>query len=310
VVIGPWFAFNTLRYGDPLRWQIFHEVNDGSLRPASLGLAEFVAGMPQLAYTFWGGAGFEFPLTQSVNAPLLAALVFALAGVAAGLLRRRFPREAWLLFVAVATVTGPFIWWTRDHYYPNLRYYAPVWTALSAVLAIGLLSWFPDRWRRWIAGGASAALLAGAVAMYALVLQPLGAGPDYVPAAQAAVLPSPAARFDNGIELISADIQQRSLDSGAEANIVFFWRATRELTQTEQLVLEARDEDGATVGQLNTTILPQRRYQVVRWRPGSVRRVAAPAGATDASAVAKVRRLSETPTARRAGREGKREAGE
>jgi hypothetical protein len=81
----------------------------------------------------------------------------------------------------------------------------------------------------------------------------------------------PVARFENGLELDSAAIQNDRLSPGEPARFSFVWRVTRPISLTYELTVEAFDMHGKSVGRLDS--LPLGGHKPTRiWQVGDVYR--------------------------------------
>ena len=279
---GSFLAYNALRYQDPLGWSTATAlVHDGSRRALTLTPAEFMNWLPYTLATYWGGQGYEFDLPVWANTgyfALLGVLSLGIARVGWKVLRNL---RAWLGgplltqlgLLAVAILAGILIniYWTANFIYPNLRYLSPVYPAFALLTAAAYLGLMPARAR---AAGTGVIMLASiAISIYVAlwVVLPISRPIERANASEVQGIPvDGATTFDNGIELLRADLAQPRIDPGSPIELTIFWRVTREITGSYFLVLDARDEQGQWLGRFSTVDTHARQYAPQVWPVNAV----------------------------------------
>ncbi|MCL4504790.1 MAG: phospholipid carrier-dependent glycosyltransferase [Chloroflexi bacterium] len=269
LLVGGWlFAHNWLSYGNPLAWDQVQAANAFTRRPAALTPGQVIGTIPALLQTYWGyfGNGVQFP--PSVDIANTALLIVAAIGVVIALRRRLIPAEIAILLVAALGVIATFIEWMRLYTVTeNSRLLAPMFVTTSALISVGLLAWLPRRWWPRASGLITAGCIVWAgLTPWAALLPSYGA-PPYLTPAQAQALPgSGRVSYANGIELVSASLQTNRVDSGGAVDLTLYWRATRPLTVTYDLVLQAIGPDGASLGRVTTAQFIGRQFVAADWQ--------------------------------------------
>ena len=261
--------YYSVRYGNPL--PLFQEAHALGIRPQPLTLAEILSRMPQALTSYWGefGHGVQFPTL--VDQVMFAVVVIAVLGVIVAAIKRQLPAELTLLVIAFLAAFSAFIIWMRSQTgTENSRLLAPGFAAVSAFAAAGFMAWFPRRLRSAGAISLTAlAVLGGGVGLL-LALIPGYAMPTYLTDAQTAALAmNSGARFDNGIELVSADVHDRRLSSGDELAVSVYWSATRPITDVYRVAVELRDEGDNVLGRMSALPLAGR-YATTQMEAGRI----------------------------------------
>jgi hypothetical protein len=258
VSCGWLFIYYVARFGNPL--PLFLQAHALGIRPEPLSLAEILARMPKALTSYWGefGHGVQFPVI--VDQVMLVVVALCAAGLVIAFVKRQLPREMMLLVVAFLAAFAAFIGWMRSQTgTENSRLLSPGFVAVSVFAAAGLLAWFPRRWRNVAALGITALSAAGGLSGLFLGLLPGYAMPVYLTDAQVSALPgSGSVQFDNGIELVSADLGATRLSPGDELAVSVYWRATQPITDVYRAVVELRDEQGGVLGRISTLPLAGR----------------------------------------------------
>lgn len=274
---GSFLAYNALRYQDALGWSTATAlIHDGSRRATPLTPAEFIDWLPYTLATYWGGKGYEFDLPAWANTgyfALLGVLALGIARVGWKVLRNK---RAWLAgpllaqlgLMAVAILAGVLvnIYWTANFIYPNLRYLSPVYPAFALLIAAAHMGLLPARVR--VVGTGVIMLASIAISIYVAlwVVLPISRPIERANSSEARSTPVDGlATFDNGIELLGAELAQPRIDPGSPIDLTVFWRATREITGTYLLVLDARDEQGQWLGRFSTADTHARQYAPQLW---------------------------------------------
>jgi hypothetical protein len=266
---GWMIVYYTVRFGNPL--PLFLGAHALGIRPVPLSVTEILARMPMALTSYWGefGHGVQFPVI--VDQVMLVVVAICAIGAVVALVRRQLPAELAMLVVTFLAAFSAFIVWMRSQTgTENSRLLAPGFVAVSASVAAGLMAWFPARARTGGALGFTALSVAGGVAGLTLALIPGYMMPTYLTKAQVSALPGGGnARFDNGIELVSADVGSKRLSSGDVLDVSVYWSATQPITDVYRVVVELRDEQDNVLGRINTLPLAGR-YDTAQMEVGRV----------------------------------------
>lgn len=273
LVFGPYALHNLLQYGHPLAWEQVTLVTAGSLRDRPLELVEIAGQWPLVLHSYWGVFGYGVPFPAAANSAVTILVAAASAGLAAALIRRRVPAEILLLAAAIGVSFAAHVMWIRNYTNgsENSRFMLPVFGLLAIVASMGVLAWAPQRLWRTMA-------LAGAPLLFtAALLVPFGplrmayAGPNYLSDSQAAALPRDGSiDFDNGIQLVYADIASSRVDPGQPLRLSLYWQATRPITLQYELTLEGFDEQGQSLGRDGSAGAVGLQYLQPAWQMGRV----------------------------------------
>ena len=262
-------VYYTVRFGNPL--PLFQGAHALGIRPVPLSLAEILSRMPQALTSYWGefGHGVQFPLI--VDQVMLVIVAICVIGVVIALIKRQLPMELTLLVVTFLAAFSAFIVWMRSQTgTENSRLLAPGFVAISAFAAAGFIALFPRRWRTAGALGLTALSVAGGVTGLFLALIPGYAMPVYLADTQVSALPrNGSVKYDNGIELVSADVKAKRLSAGAELEVSVYWSATQPITDVYRAVVELRDEQDNVLGRISTLPLAGR-YDTAQMEVGRV----------------------------------------
>jgi hypothetical protein len=262
-------VYYTLRFGNPL--PLFQGAHALGIRPVPLSLAEILARMPKALTSYWGefGHGVQFPLI--VDQVMLVVVAVCAVGVVIALIKRQLPVELTLLALTFLAAFSAFIVWMRSQTgTENSRLLAPGFVAISAFAAAGFMALFPRRWRNVGALTLTALSVAGGLTGLFLALIPGYAMPVYLTDAQASALArNGSVKYDNGIELVSADIKAKRLSAGDELEVSVYWSATQPITDVYRAVVELRDEQDNVLGRISTLPLAGR-YDTAQMEVGRV----------------------------------------
>ncbi|MDQ7028774.1 MAG: glycosyltransferase family 39 protein [Ardenticatenia bacterium] len=231
----PWFAMNWWRSGDPMGWNLLHQVTDERVAPLTWAvMREVSAG---LVRTFWAGFGgaAHISLPLPLNALLGAGVLLALIGLVWWL--RRAEREerllvGWLI-VHIALVLLAWVQWTRTVLGTGQgRLIFPALPAMALLFALGWVEVGRRMGRPThqvaLAGTGAWALLGGWTLLF--FLRPLYTAPPVLP-------PPPELRtadwtFGVGLQLRRYAVpwnEDTKVPPGTRTEAYFEWIATQPL---------------------------------------------------------------------------------
>ncbi len=189
-VAGWWYWRNWRLYGDPLGLSAMFAALPA--RAELAGAAELMALAPGVWRSFWAVFGWFNVVADAWVYWLYSGL--ALAGVLGWLwiafVRRRVWRGSlrWvpiaLLVLWTGAVTISLVRWAQINY-PQGRLLFPAIAAVTPLLAVGLLGWWPMAWQRWVTGVIAAGMLALAVSAPFVWIEPI-----YMPPALLGAVPA------------------------------------------------------------------------------------------------------------------------
>ncbi|MCL4504615.1 MAG: glycosyltransferase family 39 protein [Chloroflexi bacterium] len=269
VTAGLLFLYNGARYGSPLATAQFEHSNAGGVRAIPLSLMDIIARMPWIIHSYWGdfGHGVQFPAVVDRIMFFVAAVAFI--GVFVALALRQMPKSASLLLVTfIVTFAAYLIWLRNQDATENARLLGPAFTVISISCAVGLLAWIPTRYEMSAAFSLTFLSAAGAVIALNLALINGYPTPGYLSDGAASMLPEQgAARFDNGIELVSASVSANRVAYGQDVSVSVYWRATRPVTDVYRAIVDLRNPDEISLGSVSGLPL-NGRYATTQLEPG------------------------------------------
>jgi 4-amino-4-deoxy-L-arabinose transferase-like glycosyltransferase len=256
-IAGWWYMRNLRLYGELAG--IARMVEIAGARPPGFGLTDLRGEWRSFWYSFWGVFGAFNVLAPRWFYLLMGGFsLLAGAGLALRLARhlraRRLPAN-WqshtlLVLLIVLTFIG-VVRWTLMTLASQGRLMFGAVAAIAFYLALGWLTWFPQRWQRWAWSGAAAAL-AGAATVLALT----AIAPSYRPPDPIAALPEGATALDitcgDGITLLGYQLGQDTLQPGQPLAITLYWAAQQPIPDNLQLSVNAYGFQGENVAKLDT----------------------------------------------------------
>jgi hypothetical protein len=272
VVAGWWYLRNLRLYGDLTGLNAFIEI---------LGKRDVPAGLSQLwreRYSFmagyWGNfGGLNIPMSAWVYQVLNGIVVAAGLGLIVGLIRgqvrhTRIQRSdrgtdddhagIWVpgLVLCILWALGvllPWIQWARVTWSSQGRLVfaaLPVW---SMLLALGLGSWIPSHWRRWMVGAFALFLLSLSVAAPFTWIQPAYEQPEPLTEAQIEAIPHRTrVDFDNAIRLLGHDLETSTTKPGSQVAVTLYWEALAPTEEDYVVFVHLLDEHELVVAQRDT----------------------------------------------------------
>lgn len=278
LVCGWLFAIQWQRYGSPLAWEQVNALNVFAQREAPLTLTQLAANIPPILPTLWrlNADASAQSIGDVISVLLLGAAVL---GWIISARRRTLAPALWLLPLAIVASLVALLPWMRTHGgSEDSRLLSSIFSSMAVLTAAGLAALIRSRWMLPIVIGLS--VIWAAVAPALLItpryppLAPLTRS-DYVmqlAPSEIGTLPAqPVARFDNGIELASANLLSDRLSSGEPARVELVWRVTRAVIRPYKLIIEALDPAGNSVGRLGAEPLDGRKSTRL-WSVGDVYR--------------------------------------
>lgn len=272
LTVGWFFGRNAALYGDILAWNKVNEMN--AMRSAPRTLAEMTSLVPYIVANFFGHPAYAWTVAIQYTRLMLYLTVPAAIGVVWLALRRRIGLGFAPMLAALAANMIAYYPWLRDHdATENMRFFSPVYVPITLLFALGLLVFTRRQWAPAIAIAVSLAygvfiavsLPAGFDQMYAY--------PRYLEPTEHATLqqrpPDGRVLFENGIELMDAQISQSRINSGETVALTLTWRTTRPITVNAHLTLDLRDEQDRVIAALNTANVIRYSYVPRAWMVGA-----------------------------------------
>jgi 4-amino-4-deoxy-L-arabinose transferase-like glycosyltransferase len=258
----PWFRRNWEQYGDLTGLNVFVAVQDQRLQP--LTWADWVGEFGTFYRSFWGLFG-----GVNVAAPRPVYLLFNflfLLGMAGLLLYLWRNRASWRemlvgngLWLLLAWPLLMFLLLLRWNLYSASfqgRLIFPALAAINVLWALGLLAWWPKRWRGRVAG-----ILTAGLALVALLLPIVTIRPVYTPPLPQTQVPADAAfgpiSFQDGaetvMELVGVEVPAGQRITGADEpiEVTLYWQAAQSLDQDYLTAVTLLGRGLDPVGQVN-----------------------------------------------------------
>jgi 4-amino-4-deoxy-L-arabinose transferase-like glycosyltransferase len=273
------FVVRWVQYGNPLAWEQVSSLNLFALRPTPLSFTELISKVPALLPTTWR-VNPGLPEQKIGDVIAWGALILAVIGWVIGIRRKALPATTWILPIAIlGSIIALFPWIRAYRGAEDSRLLPAVFCSLAVLVGAGITALTPSHAGRWLATGLAVISFVWAARVPAALIQPLF--PPLAPLSEAKYiyqLPAPEvdalpqagmARFDNGLELVSATIQNDRLSPGEDARLSIIWRTVHPPIHTYALTLEAFDAQGKSLGKWDGLPLNGQRVTYL-WQIGDI----------------------------------------
>jgi hypothetical protein len=272
-VAGWWYWRNWTLVGDPLGLAGMFAVLPARAEP--LGAAQLLALAPGIWRSTWAVFGWFNVAVDAWVYWLYSGL--AALGCAGWLIvvlnpRRRLesglrPTAAGLLAGWSLVVALALLRWAQINY-PQGRLLFPAIAAAMALLAVGLLAWWPRRWRP-----AVTAAVATSMAVLAAAAPFVWIAPAYVPAAPLAAEITPVNPGQGAVgehaALVGYSYAAEQLVPGGQFDITLYWRGDAPLARDYSVFVHLVDELGIVQAQ-SDSYPAQGSRPTSGWQPWSV----------------------------------------
>jgi hypothetical protein len=278
LVAAWWYIRNWQLYGDPLGLNVFVAIIGPRKPPITLW--QLTKEWQGLVRSYWGVFGWMNVVAPNWYYWLLNGL--ALLGIG-GLLVQVVQRLRWHRWpppVALARMTLLVIWslvvfislvrWTLITPATQGRLLFPAAFALVLLLAYGLSSLVPQRWRG-IPPGTTAVLLVGlAIWVPFVVIRPSYSPPRPLTAEEQNVIPNKlSVSFEQRFALVGYKIGATSVQPGKELVVTLYWKAQAREDKTLSAFVQLVDTAGDLVANRNV-LLGSASFTTPYWIPGTV----------------------------------------
>jgi len=271
----PMFVYNLWRYGNPIAWQQMLVTNGTAAHPAPLTFVQLLSGWWLWLTSYWGHFGVtSVSLPDGVYRVLFGLMWLAVLGVMLAVVRRELPREMAILVLPSLLSLALFMQWMSQYNssfnsrlmlltYPVAAILtASGWLSLGQRFALGL----PRLRLRYGLG-----VLCGGCVAYAFIAPLLSFYPvldhedaRYLSADQINTLPnSGRVQFDNGVELLGANLSQNRIAPNDNIEISLIWRATYPIDRVYRIGLAAYDAQDRLLGRIDEV-----GYPTSSWKTG------------------------------------------
>jgi Dolichyl-phosphate-mannose-protein mannosyltransferase len=281
VIMGGLWAWQWTHYGNPLAWDVVKELNRFAQRDELLTPLQILGLLPTLIPTLWR---INATVPQQSIGDVIGGMLLGLAalGWVIGMARKRFQPILMLLPVGIAgSVIALLPWMQQFGGTEDSRLLPVVFSCMAILTAVGLQAIFPRVARRWCSAGVVIVSLAWAAVVPAVLIAPMypaftplpaSAYVDQVPATEFDHLPqTPIARFDNGIEMEAATIENKIPVAGEGVRVDVVWRVVRPVLQPYAVDVAVFGLQGQSLGKWNGRPLNGKRSTKL-WQVGDVYR--------------------------------------
>jgi len=252
VSTGWWYLRNMQLYGEPLATSAHIAVIGARTNPI-----DWLLEARNVWVTYWGlfgqanvlGPAYLYPAAGLLGAGGLVGLV--------GWLRRRLVEHdpmaisvagiAVLQFILAVAAVGL---WTSQTYGSHGRLLYPAATAISGLMAVGLLAWLPERAHGLLTASISVLMLATALTTLFMHILPTYKPPAVIPAVPDGEQKI-RATADQALEIVAIQADTGIPEDGQGPNVTVYLRAIRPLASGGTLLITAVAGD-AVVGSLRT----------------------------------------------------------
>jgi len=239
--------------------------------------------LPQIGYavwygfqTFWVSFGWgNVGLPEQAYIPLAVLAGLALCSVTAYLFRRQTPNRlrAVILLLGFGCLSLGFLLFVRELMKgePILRgrMMLPALPAISVLLALGWLWWWPARLQRTAAGVLGIGLLGFALILPFAVIAPAYAAPAKAKAPHLPPDAQPlAVRFGDLAELYAYQVGPATVPKGHAVGVTLYWKVLGTTSENYTLGVYALGAENQPYGQV--LLYPGRgNYATSLWKPGT-----------------------------------------
>jgi 4-amino-4-deoxy-L-arabinose transferase-like glycosyltransferase len=269
LVSGWWFARNLALYGDPTAMSINLE-NFGGRTTLGEGIALWPEMLPYAWTTFWGRIGHGGIVLHD---GLYQALAFLTGLALLGLLRNthsalRTIQDAlpFIILAALSCLAGLLYYLTISPTGANGRYAYPALPAYMSLLAFGLLSFAPERWRM-----NAARALTGLMAAFSLSVLVFYVWPAYAPPPALAQLPAEATPFEanlgDTVRLRGYAVSTTEARPGDRVSLTLYWEPLSLTDRPYSVYVHLLDTSGQIIAQRDT-YPGLGRNPTTAWTPG------------------------------------------
>lgn len=272
-----WFLWHNWQlYGDLLAWNKVTQIMPAEATPRTW--ADVMSWVPYILQTQFGHPAYTMAVASTYIQFMLYLWLLSMVGLFVLIWLRRaklrddllrtLPLGATLVVNVVA-----FVPWLRQHLgTENMRFFSPSFVPITLLFVLGVLVALP---RRWWAGFAVAVTVVYGLFTAITLWQGFNlmyAFPNYIRGDERTqLIERPYAgrvMFENGIELLDAQIESHRLEANEPIALTLVWRSTQPITQSAHLMLDVRDEAEKTVASLNTGNAVRYSYVTRAWQVG------------------------------------------
>lgn len=271
----PMFLYNLWRYSNPIAWQQMLVTNGTAAHPAPLTFVQLLSGWWLWLTSYWGHFGVtSVSLPDGVYRVLFGLMWLAVLGVMWAVARRELPREMMILVLPSLLSLALFMQWMSQYNSSfNSRLMLLTYPVAAIITATGWLSlgqrlaiWLP---RLQLRNGL--VVLCGGCVAYAFIAPLLSFYPvldredaRYLSADQINALPSNGrVQFDNGVELLGANLSQNRVAPNDNVEISLIWRASHPIDRVYRIGLAAYDAQDRLLGRIDEV-----GYPTSSWKTG------------------------------------------
>lgn len=254
VIAGWWYLRNLRLYGELLGLDTMVAIA-GPREPITLWeLRREWYGFWVAYWALFGGVSIladpiVFRFLEVLSVVAVAGLVWWVVGT----IRHR----AWddllipgLLLVQVAVTSVGLVRWTLMTYGSQGRLMFPIIAAISALLALGLLNWIPERWRPTVSGVAAIPLLGVAIISPFRYIAPAYAPPPTVDTVPTDA--TPVGLHFGDLEIVALGTEDITTEEDGWVPVTVYLRANAPITSNLSLYLHALGRDAEEIGKIDT----------------------------------------------------------
>lgn len=266
----PMFMYNQWRYGNPIAWQQMLVTNGTAAHPAPLTFEQLLSGWWLWLTSYWGHFGVtSISLPDGVYTVMFGLLWLAVAGVMWAVARRELPSAMSIIVLPSLLSLALFMQWMSQYNSSfNSRLMLLTYPVAALLTATGWLSLA----RRASQSPQLMTLLYGVCVGYPFIaplisFYPIFAPDDarYLSAAQVAALPSQGrVQFDNGVELLGAEMTRNRVSPSENVEIALIWRASQPIDRVYRVGLAAYDAQDRLLGRIDEVGYPTSSWQTGR----------------------------------------------
>lgn len=275
---GWWYARNTILYQDTFGMRALRAAF--GVRSGALPLKDVVRILLESIVSYWGVFGWMNVLADETYYILVRAasllgvlgLILALAQIRwrHGSLKDYRLRPIALIVLWVAVMIASLLSWTQLITGPQGRLLFPAISGISFLLVVGLMPWFPARYRLVPVFGLSAILFGVSFIAPSRYIAPAYARPPRMTLEQVpSTIQDLNIRFGEELFLLGYELRENSVQVGGDLHIKLYWLALKRTPHNYAFYVHAFGRGGTRIGGVDT--YPGRgNYPTRLWVPGEV----------------------------------------
>lgn len=263
LITGWWFIRNVRVYGDPMGFSATSSHLGFRARP--LTWTETLQAMGTLVHrSFWALFGYiAVPISSAFYKCLGVMEILGIAGFTwflsqewrrreDGCLRDMLPKLSVLALMLLTVVTGSLMIVRVSSDGVQGRFLFPALAPFGTLIGLGLLAWWPSRWKRAVAWA-----IAGSMMAFAIVCLLVYLVPAYMPRVYRTYDREQISQrvnwiFGDDVRLLGYGLKRSEVAPGETLNVTLYWEAMNDVRDLYLVSVQLFGRDGVRIGQRDT----------------------------------------------------------